>query len=61
MLIATVISFLPAEWKEKAVAKLIAKGVNVKEKNDGGKTALDLAKFKNHTNLAKVLSTSMTK
>jgi hypothetical protein len=61
MLIATVISFLPVEWKEKAVAKLIAKGVTVNEKNNGGKTALDLAKLKNHANLVKVLSTSMTK
>lgn len=61
MLIATVISFLPLEWKEKAVAMLIAKGVNVNEKNDGGKTALDIAKFKNHPNLVKTLSKSMNR
>lgn len=44
MLIATVISFLPIEWKEKAVERLIAQGINIEEKNNGGKTALDLAK-----------------
>ena len=55
LLMSVISSFLPDSWKETAVAALIKKGINTKEKNLNGDTALDIAKFKNNKNIIKLL------
>ena len=56
VLMAVITSFLPEQWKEKAVSVLLDKGVDLKEKNLNGDTALDIAKFKGNESIVKLVT-----
>lgn len=55
VLMSVITSFLPDPWKEKAVVTLLGKGVDLKETNKNGDTALDIAKFKGNKDIIKLL------
>jgi|GEM_PF-4814215 len=56
VLMSIITSFLPEPWKEKAVVTLLEKGINLKEENKNGNTALDIAKFKGNKRIIKLVS-----
>ncbi len=56
LLMAVIISFLPDEWKERAVKILISRGINICHKNKSGNTAIDYAKFKGNKKIISILS-----
>ncbi|WP_444996430.1 hypothetical protein [Aliikangiella sp. IMCC44359] len=56
LLITTISSFLPNEWKEKTIKHLIQKGIDVSVKNKNGDSALDLAKYKGTSKMVELLS-----
>lgn len=55
VLMSVITSFLPESWKEKTVVILLDKGVDRKEKNHNGDTALDIAKFKGNERIVKLM------
>jgi ankyrin repeat protein len=56
LLMSVVLSFLPDEWKEGAIKRLIRKGVDINAKNADRDTALDLANHMGKPNLMKILA-----
>lgn len=56
VLMSVIASFLPEPWKEQAVAILLDNGVDLKEKNHNGDTALDIAKFKGNERIVKLVT-----
>jgi ankyrin repeat protein len=56
VLMSVIASFLPEPWKEKAVTILLDKGINLKETNNNGDTALDIAKYKGNKRIIDLVS-----
>ncbi len=56
VLMSVITSFLPEVWKEKAVITLLEKGIDLKEKNHNGDSALDIARFKGNKRIIKLVS-----
>lgn len=56
VLMSVIASFLPEPWKEKAVTALLDKGIDLKEINSNGDTALDIAKYKGNKRIVDLVS-----
>ena len=56
LIMSIAVSNLSTDWKLKSLKKLISMGSDVNAKNKYGKSALDLAKFKNNQSVIKLLS-----
>lgn len=54
LIMSVIVSYFPNEWKEKAVRTLIEKGCDVNAVNKYGKTAFDLAGFKQNKQIIKI-------
>ncbi len=55
LLMSVITSYMPSEWKVKAVRTLVSKGCDINEKNKYGKSAVDLAKFTEDSEIIKIL------
>jgi ankyrin repeat protein len=55
LVISVILSYMSSEWKIKNVEKLISKGCDINKKNKYGKSAVDLAKFKEESEIIKIL------
>ncbi len=56
LLMSIVISYMPQPWKLKTTQYLLEHGAKLNFVNEYGKSALDLAKFRQETELVKLLS-----
>lgn len=56
LLMSVIVSYFPDEWKKKAVKTLIENGCDVNAVNKYGKTASDIARFKQNKQIIKILS-----
>ncbi len=55
LVISVIASYMPSEWKIRIVKVLISKGCDINKKNKYGKSAVDLAKFKEESEIIKIL------